>query len=455
MTICIVGHRDIQIEQQQRVRLDIQKCLRYLKSQYGEINALSLIASGADTIFYEEAKALGITVEVSLPFQLEEYRKDFSGEDLKKFDAIVSAKKPDWSSSLTSDAGAARDKAYLEASKKMVGASQFVIAVWDAGPARGIAGTEALVNYAWERKKTVIHIQADRFDKKDPLQVEQTADLNRLESLAKAAKRKFRLVWGTGIAFGLLSVVCYVPTLFFEGFFEHHHDWMLALAVSELVCLGLSYWLLRYVANIAKSDFISKRIAAERKRLDDEFQEAGILFPVDQRDAQDIPTDAPHLLRVKSTLIALAQKQIQYHYHERVKKFSHYRHVLHRVMDGIVYAFFAVTMVNFSAELIKIFNLPAPKSIHFETFVHILHCLWVILPASYAALEAIIYFKEWQFQIRISRKMILDLEAVKKEIMVSDEKNLSAATRELKSVLEIENREWGVLIASKHIGPYI
>lgn len=455
MTICIVGHRDIQKDQQRRVRLDIQNCLRYLQSQYGEIIALSLIASGADTIFYEEAKALGISVTVSLPFQLEEYRKDFGGEDLEKFDAIVTAEKPGWVKPLASDAAAERDLAYLNASKSMVDASTFVIAVWDGGPAQGIAGTESLVHYAWDCKKTVIHIQADRSDGNDDSHAIETADSEKLEGLAKTAKLKFRWVWGLGIAFGLLSVFCYVPILFFDTFFEHHHDWMLALAVSELVCLGFSYWLLRYVSNAAKADLIAKRIAAERKRLQDKFQEAGVQFPVDQRHTNDTPPDTPQTLQVKSKLIDFAQDQIVYHYHQRVKKFSNYKRALHKIMDGIVYGFFGVTVLNFAAELIKVFDLTAFKFARFETVVSGFHCLWVILPASYAALEAIIYFKEWQFQIRVSKKIILELEAVKKEVMTADANNLAAVSRELKSVLEIENREWGVLIGSKHIGPYI
>ncbi len=161
MRICITGHRDLL--NPERVRKEIRSALKNFKEKFHPVICISAIASGADTLFAEEALALNIPLEILLPFAAEIYKKDFTGEDLKKLESFL--EKHDYQIACDIPATSEeRKKAYLYTGKKMAYESDIVMAVWDGKPAVGVGGTGDIVAYARSEGKKVYIIEGLRKD---------------------------------------------------------------------------------------------------------------------------------------------------------------------------------------------------------------------------------------------------------------------------------------------------
>jgi len=249
MTVGIIGHREIMKEERAGVRKSLDAILTELKSTAHALRAISLVATGADTIFYDAAKALGIDVEVLLPFQIDKYQDDFTEPgDFEKFEEIVIAQKLETKEPLallTTDSKQERDVAYLNAGKHLIDQSDYVVAVWDGQPARGIAGTAQLVTYARQHNKEPRIVKANRTPTDDDIH------LNAMEAQTAKTKMAFKWVWITGIALGFLSAVFFAPVLCFEL----DRQVQLMLSTAEFICLPLSYLFLCVWAKRLKTRF--------------------------------------------------------------------------------------------------------------------------------------------------------------------------------------------------------
>lgn len=446
MTICIVGHRDIAIEEHAQVRKSIDAILKEFKAAEHSIRALSLVASGADTIFYDAATALGITVEVLLPFEIEKYRDDFATEvDLKKFEAIAIAQKLEEKKPLaflTTDSKPERDEVYLKAGKHLIDLSDCVVAVWDGKTAHGIAGTAKLVAYAQETNKELRIVKANRTLTDDDKR------LNEMETETAQAKKIFKRVWITGIALGFLSAVFFAPTLFFKM----DSRLKLILSTAELICLPTSYLFLCVWAKRLKARFLEKRIVAERQRMYVAFKKAGFLLSRD--DAQlgsGKPNKIEEISLSKGHLNDFIADQIKYHRDNKIKRYEYYESVLHTLMNVVVFSFFTVVLLGYWTEL-EDENI-IPPLLHLDHAW--LKVFWVLLPAFYASLEVIHYFLELKLNITISNNIIGKLQVVENEIKQSDENTFFIWVEKLRALLHGENQDWKTIVDSKHIGPHL
>ncbi|HEX3377181.1 MAG TPA: hypothetical protein VHS29_10000 [Candidatus Acidoferrales bacterium] len=136
---------------------------------------VSPLARGADQI---AAKALieraHARLEVLTPFPLEDYRKDFSsGGELASFENLLArASVVEELPCRVQDAAIRgggegteleemRDAAYLRAGERVVEVSEILLAVWDGREAAGVGGTAEIVEYAIERDRVVLWIDAE------------------------------------------------------------------------------------------------------------------------------------------------------------------------------------------------------------------------------------------------------------------------------------------------------
>ncbi len=89
--IGVTGHRDLRAEDLARLREVVRAELTKLQSQYphSEFTVLSPLAAGADTLCAEEALALGMRLVCPLPFDVDDYRTDFTDSELLAFEAIL------------------------------------------------------------------------------------------------------------------------------------------------------------------------------------------------------------------------------------------------------------------------------------------------------------------------------------------------------------------------------
>ena len=176
-----IGHRDL-IDSAE-LATSVARWLKHLASvldkEHGvaiEWSVASALAKGADRIIARAAmNALGAKLNVIVPFDLQEYRKDFcSASDIVEFDDLMTCRsdltvawKPTTATSGNlapeSITGEIRTRGYLRVGQAIVDASEIVIAIWDGKPAMGQGGTGDIVPYALRRGRLVI-----RFDPAHP-----------------------------------------------------------------------------------------------------------------------------------------------------------------------------------------------------------------------------------------------------------------------------------------------
>ena len=120
---------------------------------------VSPLAQGADQIAAEAALELGFSLQATLPFAREEYRRDFSDEAAaRRFDALVAR------AEFVLELPGSRDRspeAYMMAGRATVAHCDALIAVWDGLPARGHGGTAEVVQLAIRRGTPVVHLPVD------------------------------------------------------------------------------------------------------------------------------------------------------------------------------------------------------------------------------------------------------------------------------------------------------
>jgi hypothetical protein len=124
-----------------------------------QLNLHTALASGADQIAAICARSSGYFVRALLPFEANEYRKDFAaGEELDGFEQALEA--ADEIVALPGDRSDLQG-AYVLVGESLVGTADILIAIWDGEQARGPGGTGHVVELALENLIPVIHIEVD------------------------------------------------------------------------------------------------------------------------------------------------------------------------------------------------------------------------------------------------------------------------------------------------------
>lgn len=118
------------------------------------------LATGADQLAANIARAAGYRVRALLPLSAEEYRHDFEkGAERHEFTRQLHTAHEMFA--LTSEK-AEREAAYVQVGKAVVAASDVLIAVWDGNGGNGPGGTAHVVDLALGSSVPVIHIPIDR-----------------------------------------------------------------------------------------------------------------------------------------------------------------------------------------------------------------------------------------------------------------------------------------------------
>ena len=114
------------------------------------------LASGADQIAAKHARTSGYRVHAVLPFEPDEYRKDFAeGRELHRFERALAAADdiialPGQRSNL--------EAAYVLVGESLVRKADVIVAIWDGQVARGPGGTAEVVGLALRNSVPVIHV---------------------------------------------------------------------------------------------------------------------------------------------------------------------------------------------------------------------------------------------------------------------------------------------------------
>ena len=139
----IVGHQERQGADWPWVKQELSK---HLEVQHQDVVGVSCLAIGADQIFAEVVLESGRELLFVQPTK--DYESSFDPANLERFRHLRHM-----SSVLAMPKIDVAEQAYLEAGKRVVDISDFMIAVWDGFPAKGKGGTADIVSYAIQNRK--------------------------------------------------------------------------------------------------------------------------------------------------------------------------------------------------------------------------------------------------------------------------------------------------------------
>jgi hypothetical protein len=184
LRLAVTGHR--QLSDPVRIGQAIEALLEYIDKTLNhqeqtplEWTIVSPLARGADRIVASAVlRRPGAHLEVISPFRLDDYRKDFRDEDDRaEFERLLADRRtrlttelegaygdmrPEDSEDVRRQVQDTRNEGYLEVGRRVVGASEILIAVWNGERAAGRGGTGDIVEYAVLRGRIVLRIDPDQ-----------------------------------------------------------------------------------------------------------------------------------------------------------------------------------------------------------------------------------------------------------------------------------------------------
>lgn len=153
--IGITGHRDIHVEDRERLEEAVSVVIRRYQVALPntDIALLSGLASGADQVAAMSAFAIpGARVIAVLPMPVSEYREDFTELEREKFDLLLSQcdgviTASQYMEKVASPESDYRDGLYQNAGRFIARNSSVLIAAWDGIPPEFVGGTADIVYY--------------------------------------------------------------------------------------------------------------------------------------------------------------------------------------------------------------------------------------------------------------------------------------------------------------------
>ena len=129
------------------------------------MRAISPLAEGADRLFAEEALKLGYELQVPLPYEREEYKKDFHDDASRRaFDDLLSKATAVFELEGELDAnGNHLATTYGTVGRVVLDHCDLLVAIWDGLPARGDGGTAHVLELARHRHIPIVCLGINQF----------------------------------------------------------------------------------------------------------------------------------------------------------------------------------------------------------------------------------------------------------------------------------------------------
>ena len=432
-----LGHRFLENESQ--VRENIRASLDFFISLHGEVECISNLACGADTLFIQEAIIKKCKIKIVLPFQINDYEKDFDNESLILFRSILAEHEYSINSDLKTSGDFERDLAYQSAGRSNIEECDAILAVWDGEIGKGLGGTKDQVDYAIELNKNIHWIKSLR--KFNDLEItsesQQTKDAEfKIEDEA-AIKLKviYKRSWSVGIILGLVTV--FLIEIIFDDFFSFSPLWDLILSLLIIISFFSAYYLIKVKANKLKNKFIEHRLKAENLR-------AQIW-----KDSLDF-SFTPNLFKNETSILHLfndsKRRQLWIHINEQIiyQKTSRYINFNKKIgryellLNLLSYTFLFLLVGLFLYHTLVYLKLCFVEKFRF--IKNIFGFMWMSIPPIYASIEGIIHFNDWKKNKKISLELInlyesilidLNKQSNYNELLIIEEKIVGAFTFEI------------------------
>jgi hypothetical protein len=443
-----LGHRFLENENQ--VRENIRASLDYFISIHGQIECISNLACGADTIFIQEAINKKCKIQLVLPFQINEYEKDFDSESLILFRSIIAKHAYIVHGDLKSSDDIERDLAYQSVGRSKIEECDAILAVWDGEIGKGLGGTKDHVDYAILKEKDLHWIKAKRVSNEDVPIDSASIEYNQFYELDQSAikfKAKYQQIWKLGLISGIFAVLCFSINLNFisNATVEEKAPFIkFLISIVELIFIGISFYLLGFQAMKFKSKFLNMRKNAEELRAELWKREISYLDIIVKFRLKKVREDELINMNLKRLLWGYSNDQIIYQ-NKRITRFKSNLHSIHIILNVLKYCF----LIN----LIFISFLEGSHWLHESghssatpfsgDLLHILFFLWILIPPIFATLEGVIHYNDWKKNSQTSLELVHRYEKVKVELSSSNDSiSLKNIINELFNTFTLEVNTW-------------
>lgn len=435
-----LGHRFLKNENQ--VREKIRASLDYFISIHGQIECISNLACGADTIFVQEAINKKCKIELILPFQINEYEKDFDSESLILFRSIIAKYAYSLHGDLKSSDDIERDLAYQSAGRRNIEESDAILVVWDGEIGKGLGGTKDHVDYAVELNKNIHWIKSmrksDNFEISSETQHTKDAEFKIEDKAAKKLKVTYKKSWSLGIILGLITI--FLIEINFNNIKTFSLLSNLILSFLVIILFYFTNYLIRIRANKLKNKFIGHRLKAENLRAQ--------LW----KDSLDLSL-IPNLLKNETSILHLfnesKRRQLWIHINEQIiyqktSRFFNFSKNIGRyelLLKLMRYALICILICLFFLNVLTYWDKNYVKEIGFIKYIfgHV----WASIPPLYASIEGIIYFNNWKKNKKISLELINLYESILVELNEQSNYNeLSIIENKLSRAFTFEITQW-------------
>ena len=424
------------------------------------------LAAGADTIFANVVKnEFHQPLRIVFPFPVEEYKKDFEGDDLAAFENLLNDSvdheivetKPLANSE-------SRNIAYFNVGKKIVDETDEMIFVWDELKPGGTGGTAEIIGYLAEtqpaKRINYIPVKPKAVDHFNELIVGKYTEA---DNIAVKRRDSYRRVWKSAIVLGWFAVLIFAVNTAFHP------------AKYELLLLSLEFGLVSTVLILVliahkkeyHRQYLDYRMKAEKFRLLRSFYHAGVAVKVSEHTEQ-ADKELADLVR-KSNEEAMSPEKTskwysqyviktliddQCNYHKnKIKSIGNKHHRFEPILFIIAMAFFLNLLLYFISVIFEHTNREVPFVYPHDINIF----LSIVLTATYAALEGFIHFNEWTLLKKYAEFAQNGLTASKDLLPAAlalqgfedFHKQQSEVLNSVSAIMLTDNRNWSLLLENK------
>lgn len=465
--IGVSGKRMIAPGEIQRVYEEIkQRITEILKqNQISDFVGLTSLATGADTIFAQVVlKEFHKPLHVILPFPVEEYKRDFSEQDLKVFlELLRQSREIEISNSSVPAKPSDRDACYFVCGRRIAEACHDMIFVWDKQKPGGVGGTGEIMGFFGEKsgQRQVNYIKVNPVNK-DLLDAELVKGYEESNSAAIRARDKYRLVWKSAILIGWAAAGCFALITAFriEGTAAFR------FTLLEFIAFAMVSLLIYFARRLNyHTIYLEKRCEAETYRLLKIFYHIGVPVKISDRSNEEETMFSRLAARINNeveqsispskwysqyVIKELIRDQVEYH-NNKTKSIGNKHAVYERISRFIGWTF----LINLGVHLGHLYLAEDSAA---QTLLYKLNVfLSIQLPATYVAIEGFIYFNEWAVlkKYSISSQQALSnawtylLQDIDNKTFETCHKSHATVLNFLSEIMITDNKNWKALLQSK------
>ena len=464
--IGISGKRNILAAEKKCVAEEIEKRIKeiLLEEKATAFVGYTSLAIGADSIFADiVTRIFKQPLKVILPFPLDEYRKDFETQAENDFLTGMIQQHPDVvvvTDSIPANAEE-RNEGYFNAGKYIADVCDEIIFVWDELKPKGKGGTADIIGYLSEKRTgTQVKFIKTSPAEEDELNNQITKEYEDANKCAIENRNIYKMVWRGAIFLGWASVLLFAID---TGFFGEEPGSINKRLVSfEFLCVILTFLLITVAKNRNyHGKYLKYMMRAETFRMLKSFYHAcetvkissititddTVLTRIAENINKGTELNAYQSKWHKSYAIkSLINEQIAYH-EEKIKDIGNKASFFETINTLIAIAFLVNIILHFLAVVFEI-----------HSYSHgLMIMLNILLPATYAAVEGVLYFQEWALlkkystSVSANLKRILEVmpnlhEEADNEILIS---KLSQAVNATGGIMLSDNNIWHLILEDK------